>query len=1154
MRKLENWLLLLLLIFNFHTFAQTNVSERHVDINHGVIKQEEISSKIFDVYSGTSTGLRRSYRIEGVITLNITTTHTTCQDANGSIIAIATGGTAPYTYTLNTGWSSPYGHFPQVRAGSYTLTVSDATGESVSTPITITNTNSAPHLYFQTYTPATCNVANATATMAVIGGTPPFLYSMDGINWQTSNFFSNLYQGFYTFFVKDANGCTNESGTIGAGHFLPDWRLCDVNIGFNYTQFACGPNGFIAFSNSDPRYSYSLDGVNYQLAGNFTGLTPGNYLIRQKFNNTVYLIAFSMPERCYLKMDLISVDATCQQSDGAINITASNGVPPYQYTLDGINYQSSNVFSGLAASAYFVTVKDAAGYRFSSGITVRDNCPVLTLAALNETCSQSNGTITATGTKGTAPYQYSLDGINFQSSNIFNNLSAGSYSVTLKDASGYTRHASISLSNTCITLTQSIINATCGSNNGKATINATSGQAPFQFSLDGINFQSSNVFSGLPPGNYSVWGKDANGLLGSIAVVIAAIPPPQISFTTVPTSCANNDGVITLTATAGTTPYEYKIGTSNYQSGGVFTGLVTGGYTLSVRDGSGCIVPVNVMVETNCLSVSAIVTNETCGQGNGSLVLTGSHGQAPYQYSIDGANFQNSNAFNNIAAGNYTIYIRDAVGTVRSQSVIVINICPVVILTVTNGICGTANGKINASGSGGIPPYQYSIDAVNFQPQAIFENLPTGNHTITIKDNSGLHSSASVFVNNFPGPSFVSQTTDASCLNNDGKISLIANGGTTPLTYSIDGSQFQAQNSFSNLNAGNYNATVKDVKGCTAANIVSVAYLDNLQVNMPALSEICQNTSKQLPVLSNGDSFSWQPAVGLSNTQVASPLANPQQTTNYILTSQLGICTRKDTLQLVVNPAPIAKAGVNETICFGQNLQLNGIGGDVYHWSPATYLSSASIQNPIVTRPLNTVTYRLKVTDSKGCSSLIDDEITIQVTPKPKLFAGRDTSVIMNTPFQLRAIDESNSGFINYTWTPSYGLNNPSLPQPVATLDREITYRVTATTAAGCEGTDDITLKVYLGPDIYVPTAFSPNNDGKNDVLKVTAVGIREFRYFSVYNREGQQVFSTKDPAKGWDGKIGNVFQSSMAFVWICEGVDEKGNIIRKKGTVTLIK
>jgi gliding motility-associated-like protein len=261
-----------------------------------------------------------------------------------------------------------------------------------------------------------------------------------------------------------------------------------------------------------------------------------------------------------------------------------------------------------------------------------------------------------------------------------------------------------------------------------------------------------------------------------------------------------------------------------------------------------------------------------------------------------------------------------------------------------------------------------------------------------------------------------------------------------------------------------------------------------------------------------------------------------------------------------VNLPSVAHAGTDAVICFGNSIRLNGSGGAFYQWSPSTWLSNPAIANPIVSIPVaGTYNYILNVTTNNGCKSLKSDTVSITILPQVKVFAGRDTSISINQPLQLNAIDINNSGFINYTWSPAFGLNSSSVKNPVATYNNVlgnngITYIVTARTVDGCMAKDDITVKVFLKPEIYVPTGFTPNGDGLNDFAVVIPVGIKEFKYFSIYNRWGELVFRTTQSSAGWNGIYKGQLQDGNAFVWEAEGIDYNGNIIMRKGTVVLIR
>src|SRR5262249_7867692 len=142
-------------------------------------------------------------------------------------------------------------------------------------------------------------------------------------------------------------------------------------------------------------------------------------------------------------------------------------------------------------------------------------------------------------------------------------------------------------------------------------------------------------------------------------------------------------------------------------------------------------------------------------------------------------------------------------------------------------------------------------------------------------------------------------------------------------------------------------------------------------------------------------------------------------------------------------------------------------------------------------------TARVTATADNGC---ITDPIIIPLTMvKAVAEAGRDTLIIPNEPFQLHG-----AGGGEYSWSPAVGLDNPSVPDPITVLQDDQTYRLTVTTEEGCVATDIISITVFKGSNIYVPTGFTPNRDGRNDGLKPFYVGIKNLGYFMVYNRWGQ--------------------------------------------------
>ncbi len=324
---------------------------------------------------------------------------------------------------------------------------------------------------------------------------------------------------------------------------------------------------------------------------------------------------------------------------------------------------------------------------------------------------------------------------------------------------------------------------------------------------------------------------------------------------------------------------------------------------------------------------------------------------------------------------------------------------------------------------------------------------------------------------------------------------------------------------------------------------------------------ICEGTSYMINATSNAANISWYPATALTNAATLTPTTTISDTIKYYVTAIEGTCSRTDSIVINVWPAPVPNAGTATPICYGITAQLNGSGGNEYHWVTApTFVTSADIRNPVV-KPSVTTTYYLHVKDIYGCNSLQPGEVTVNVTPSVKVFAGNDTIIAINQPLQLNAIETNNSGVTKWEWSGTGFLDNPFIANPLATFTSPVTtapydyvYSVTGTTPEGCQGSDEIKIKVYKGPDIYVPSAFTPNKDGKNDWLIALPVGIKEFKFLHVFNRWGQLIFATKDPSRGWDGRISSADQATGVYIWIVEGVDYTGKLITRKGMATLIR
>jgi gliding motility-associated-like protein len=350
-----------------------------------------------------------------------------------------------------------------------------------------------------------------------------------------------------------------------------------------------------------------------------------------------------------------------------------------------------------------------------------------------------------------------------------------------------------------------------------------------------------------------------------------------------------------------------------------------------------------------------------------------------------------------------------------------------------------------------------------------------------------------------------------------------------------------------------YYVTLTDPFGCKASDSVFVDVKQFVTVDAGRDTGICQGDPIQLDIISDALHYKWFPAAPLNNDTIKSPVATPLATTKFYVTGNIGKCQHTDSVTIKVTSYPEG-AGIPDTVlCLGQSVQLNASGGSMYTWSPPFFLNNVNIPDPI-SSPDRTIRYIVAISDTIGCPKPIYDTVVVNVEKIIANAGPRDTSIVVNQPLQLNA-----TGGQFYLWTPASGLNNPSIGNPVATVSDNIDYIVRASNASGCFGSDTITVKVYkILPDIYVPNAFTPGDDGTNDVFKPIPIGVREINSFRVYNRWGVLVYSSSKSASvssiGWDGRYKGKPADTAVYVWTVEGIDYLNNSIRKKGTVTLIR
>lgn len=316
------------------------------------------------------------------------------------------------------------------------------------------------------------------------------------------------------------------------------------------------------------------------------------------------------------------------------------------------------------------------------------------------------------------------------------------------------------------------------------------------------------------------------------------------------------------------------------------------------------------------------------------------------------------------------------------------------------------------------------------------------------------------------------------------------------------------------------------------------------QSYMPAAAPAQEQVSKWTWTASNGSSSSVQNpsfhfSTGLFDTKLVAE-------TNFGCTSVVAdsffLIHEKPSVQVTMSDSCI-----NRTISIQAKDQLGNVSEWWWNFGPGLYQSQQTMTRSFPSPGQHSFTLIGKTI--YGCKDTLVHPFKMY---KLNIFAGNDTVTAMNEPVQLHSI--ASDVVAQYVWSPPTGLNDPTKADPVAILDRDQQYFLSAISDKGCEAYSKVLVRRYKGPNLYIPTGFTPNGDGLNDVLKVFPVGIKSFTKFSVFNRGGELVFTTDDASRGWDGTFKGGLAATGSYVVTAKAIDYKGNVMEVKQNVILIR
>ncbi|MCZ8196549.1 MAG: T9SS type B sorting domain-containing protein [Flavobacterium sp.] len=1116
--------------------------------------------------------------------------------ATGSALFAVANFNTTYSYTLNGG--TPFTNqtatsisLNNLVAGTYTVVVTDSqTNCQATRVVTVTQPSSALQLSAP-FTPKTC-IANGSLNATASGGWGSYQYTLTQPDTSTiiqlSGVFGNLSQtGPYTISVQDANNCIVSSTFTINATTNPDLTLSPTsNLCISNTS---GATLIVTTTGGTPGYQYQINGGTLQNSGTFANLGAGTYTIRvvDTYGCEDTITQIINPQLTAQAVLTKTLDCTTNPQ-AILNVSINGGLSPYQYqvkfnngawgTLNPVTGSSFTYTTGIAGNYQF-QITDAQGCVFQTNtITISpiSNPSILSIVPVSPLCGgDNNGTLTVNlnTSFGTSPFQYNINGGTYQTSNVFTNLIAGTYTIGVKDSKDCVDTETFVLTQPQPLLGQSLLvqPLTCIITTG--TIQATAisgGTAPYQYSINGITFVTNPIFTGLSAGTYTITIKDANGCIITTNPITLTVPlsPTDITLTSSAITCPSLSTNIQASAVGGTAPFTYQIispstinptsvagNTANFNNLPVSATTI---FTVKVTDANGCVYQKNIPIQSiSLISVSGLVNNNVAclNDTNGRVTFTVSGFSSNYSYSVNSAtvvtNQTNSQiVLSNLAAGNYSILVRDLVtNCTATTSVTVLSPSAQLALTApfTQPTC-TIGGSVNATATGGWGSYQYTLTYPSgtqlTQSSGLFTLLPDNINPYTIKvtDANGCEVSQSFTLNPYVNPSIVVDLTNSDlCYDttNGASFEVIASGGTPNYQYQIQlngGSYSSLQNNaiFTNLSPGNYTIQVVDAFGCTAT--VSQVIVPQLLANATLTKSLDCSTSPNATISINitGGTAPYQYQININNTGFGALTNVTSNPINYIVstagTYQFSITdsagcnfvTNFITVNPITNPSITSLVQTTQILCNGNNnasitTTINtssGIGPFQYSIDGTTFQASPTFSG------LTAGTYTVTVRDSNLCTDT--ETITIN-QPNSVVYNITKTDILCTgsgTQYGQINVENTTGGTQPYTY---YLSNNFGLIDQYSTVSNEnhtfivLNFGIYSVEVIDANGCSLITNNIIIASppndlDIDVSTATANCASGGTAIITVSSPVASGSYAFAILTQNTPPVY----PGPGW--------------------------------------
>jgi len=1099
----------------------------------------------------------------------------TCHNLEDGIVAATIfGGVGGYNdiqWTPDIGTTTT---IDNLSSGSYIISASDANNCRVTDTIEIT---APPALALtDTQKPVSCfGGTDGEAGVKVIGGMPPYRYQWN--NDQTSSNATGLSIGNYQVTVTDANNCIDEIETTIT-------QPSAITIDFTSSSISCAGEADAQIianaSGGTPPYKYIWgNGQSNKL--NFN-LGEGEYFVTvfDAQDCEISAVETITPTNSLL-VNVIATAPFCQgEATGTATVNVTGGTEPYSYRWNDEQQQESKTVTNLAVGDYEVTVTDINACEQITTVQIEANNVIeISQGGVNASChDKADGSINIVVEGGTGNYTYQWE--DGQTTPQISNLLPGKYAFTISDG------------NQCAIVDTAIVasppplgidslNITpplCNDiTNGAINAFVSGGTTPYNYEWS--NGQLQNPTLALAAGAYGLLVTDQRGCTISQNNILLENPSAlQIATEKQDVLCfGENTGEAIAIPMGGVPPYSYKWSDAKNQKDSIATSLTEGTYMVTIEDSNACQETANVLIAQplSALTVTLEQTEIGCfndPQGEATITVMGGTG-TNFQYNWSEDKGTRATA-NQLAGQTYFVTVSDENNCSLTESITITTLDSIAadILSTAPTCHNTEDGKLAVTtitgGNGAGEIDNYTLQWSNNATTQIIDSL-AGNttYTLTIRDQNNCSNRIPKFLSSPEEINLIATATDLACSDdNSGSITIEGTSDNSLImTYDWQGDEGSFEgNTASNLAEGIYSVTATNEKGCGLTETFEIAQptaliIERIQLTQNACNEDASGII-EVDIAGGIANYSYAWSNGSTEKDLQGVAAG-----NYALTiTDNNDCEVVENFTLN-NPENLTgNIAIENASCLGENngrLELTPIGGiPPYQYS----LDGNNFKNSPIFIGLSTGGYTTYVRDSKGCiweerNVFIEDgpEFSLQLLLTSDNVALGDSAIIAVTY-------NNNQGAVQVNWnastTESFDCLAENCERILVKPQTSTNFEVYAVDELGCEAETELFLRISNPKKIFVPTGFTPNNDGFNDILLVHGQSNIKVKYFRLFDRWGEEVFTAldffvNDPnVLGWDGFFKGQAMNSGTFTWIMEVeyLDQQSELFR--GSTTLMR